>query len=230
MACTDRLEANDTFETIHSTLVENEAISETEDIIIVDGSRQKIYFLTGGSISASYECSTGYKGFGNEFGSEKTSTGLMYVSRKIGSGEPVGRVFQYRKPTKYILPEDSGEYAWVCTRILTLEGLQSENENAYPRSIYIHGTNRRSRLGIPASGGCIRMSNNGVINLFDRVRVGTKVFIAATNPSDNPPLPCGASRRSLRRRARDMAGSALGIGNPGLYSGEDVIGGEPEHD
>ena len=72
------------------------------------------------------------------------------------------------------------------------------------------------------------MSNNGVINLFDRVRVGTKVFIAAADPSDNPALPCGAAQRSLMTRAREIAGQVLKAPEP--YAGEDEFGGEPEHD
>jgi len=228
MACTDRLDNGASYAVIHAALVDNGALSESEDLIIIDGSRQKIYLIQNGNVSASYECSTGFKGFGNDFGSEKTSTGLMYISRKIGSGEPVGRVFQYRVPTRYILPEDSGDYAWVCTRLLTLQGLQEENQNVYQRSIYIHGTNRRSRLGIAASGGCIRMSNNGVINLFDRVGVGTKVFIAATDPAENPPLPCGDPGPGIGRRVKDLAGQILRTPDP--YSGRDEVGGEPEHD
>lgn len=191
MVCETSLERGMTFSEIHQVLIDNESISENETILIVDGQRQKIYLMEAGSISASYECSTGAKGFGNTEGSDKTSTGMMYISRKIGDGEPVGRVFQYKRPTKYILPENSGEYAWVCTRVLVLTGLQQENSNVYQRAIYIHGTNRKQRLGVPASGGCIRMSNTGCINLFDRISIGTKVFVAADNPDSNPTLPCG---------------------------------------
>jgi L,D-transpeptidase YbiS len=228
MACERELERAATFTEIHHTLVENDAISENETIIIVDGHRQKIYLMESGTVSASYTCSTGAKGFGNEEGSDKTSTGMMYVSRKIGDGEPVGRVFQYKSPTRYILPEDSGEYAWVCTRVLVLSGHQSRNRNVYQRAIYIHGTNRRSVLGVPASGGCIRMSNQGVINLFSRVSAGTKVFVAASNPEDNPTLPCGDTDRSVFQAAKDKFGQVFRTPDP--YEGEDEIGGEPEHD
>jgi len=51
------------------------------------------------------------------------------------------------------------------------------NIDSYLRYIYIHGTSEEGKLGTPASHGCIRMSNLDVINLFDKVKEGTKVLI-----------------------------------------------------
>ena len=63
------------------------------------------------------------------------------------------------------------------TRILWLDGLEPHNTNTYDRYVYIHGTNAESRLGVPASEGCVRMSNDDVIDLYDRVQPGTEVTI-----------------------------------------------------
>jgi lipoprotein-anchoring transpeptidase ErfK/SrfK len=41
----------------------------------------------------------------------------------------------------------------------------------------IHGTNEPSTIGTNVSSGCIRMMNEDVIDLFDRVPVGTKVIV-----------------------------------------------------
>jgi len=41
----------------------------------------------------------------------------------------------------------------------------------------IHGTNRPGSIGGFVSYGCIRMLNEDVIDLYDRVRVGTKVVV-----------------------------------------------------
>ncbi|KQP52528.1 hypothetical protein ASG40_06650 [Methylobacterium sp. Leaf399] len=41
----------------------------------------------------------------------------------------------------------------------------------------IHGTNRPSSVGTYASYGCIRMYNQDVVDLFDRVDVGTQVYV-----------------------------------------------------
>ena len=45
-------------------------------------------------------------------------------------------------------------------------------------SLYrIHGTNEPETIGHDVSSGCIRMMNEDVIDLFNRVRVGTKVIV-----------------------------------------------------
>jgi lipoprotein-anchoring transpeptidase ErfK/SrfK len=41
----------------------------------------------------------------------------------------------------------------------------------------IHGTNRPSAIGTFASAGCVRMLNEDVLDLFDRVSVGTPVLV-----------------------------------------------------
>ncbi len=42
----------------------------------------------------------------------------------------------------------------------------------------IHGTNRPDSIGTFASYGCIRMYNQDIVDLFDRVSVGTPVVVA----------------------------------------------------
>jgi lipoprotein-anchoring transpeptidase ErfK/SrfK len=41
----------------------------------------------------------------------------------------------------------------------------------------IHGTNQPRTIGHAVSSGCFRMVNRDVIDLFDRVPVGTKVVV-----------------------------------------------------
>ena len=41
----------------------------------------------------------------------------------------------------------------------------------------IHGTNRPSSIGSFASYGCIRMHNHDIVDLYDRVTVGTPVVV-----------------------------------------------------
>ncbi len=41
----------------------------------------------------------------------------------------------------------------------------------------IHGTNRPGSIGTYASYGCIRMLNEDIVDLYDRVRVGTRVMV-----------------------------------------------------
>ena len=51
------------------------------------------------------------------------------------------------------------------------------NSDTMQRYIYIHGTADEDKLGKPLSHGCIRMSNNDVIEIFDLIHVGTIVNI-----------------------------------------------------
>ena len=41
----------------------------------------------------------------------------------------------------------------------------------------IHGTNAPSTIGKHVSSGCIQLTNNDVIDLFNRVQVGAKVIV-----------------------------------------------------
>jgi lipoprotein-anchoring transpeptidase ErfK/SrfK len=46
-------------------------------------------------------------------------------------------------------------------------------------SLYrIHGSNEPWTIGTAVSSGCIRMRNEDVIDLYDRVKVGTKVVVS----------------------------------------------------
>ncbi|MFZ9501949.1 MAG: L,D-transpeptidase [Beijerinckiaceae bacterium] len=45
-------------------------------------------------------------------------------------------------------------------------------------SLYrIHGSNEPETIGEAVSSGCIRMTNDDVVDLYDRVRVGTRVVV-----------------------------------------------------
>lgn len=134
-----------------------------------------------------YLVSTAKNGVGEMKGSEQTPRGLHVVRAKIGAGQPVNAVFVGRRPTGEIyspsLREISPERDWILTRILWLSGMEPGknrlgNVDTMRRYIYIHGVPDEVSLGVPGSHGCIRMSNRDVIDLFDRVPVGAKLFIA----------------------------------------------------
>jgi lipoprotein-anchoring transpeptidase ErfK/SrfK len=45
-------------------------------------------------------------------------------------------------------------------------------------SLYrIHGSNEPETIGQAVSSGCIRMLNDDVVDLYERVRVGTRVVV-----------------------------------------------------
>jgi lipoprotein-anchoring transpeptidase ErfK/SrfK len=125
---------------------------------------------------AAYPVSTSRFGLGSKEGSFKTPTGKFQVVEKIGDGMPSGTVFKSRRPvkaTKKMLREDD----LVMTRILWLDGLETRNANTRDRYVYIHGTNHEEEIGTAASHGCVRMKNDDVVELFDRVTEGTPVEI-----------------------------------------------------
>ncbi len=131
-----------------------------------------------GCVARTYTISTSRFGPGTEPGSNKTPTGNFRIAEKHGYGQPLGMVFVSRVATgRYGAERDDHDH--VQTRILWLEGLDAENANTFSRYIYIHGTNAESRLGAPASFGCVRMANSEVLDLFERVPVGTRVEIKA---------------------------------------------------
>jgi len=131
-----------------------------------------------GTILRTYAISTSRCGLGSEPGSYRTPTGSFRVAEKIGDGAPPGEVFISREPTGTIGQEgDPKDH--VQTRILWLAGLDPGNANTYDRYVYIHGTNAESQLGTPASSGCVRMSNEDVIDLYAQVPVGVAVEIVA---------------------------------------------------
>jgi lipoprotein-anchoring transpeptidase ErfK/SrfK len=41
----------------------------------------------------------------------------------------------------------------------------------------IHGTNEPHTIGQAVSSGCIRMTNDDVSDLYDRIRIGTRVIV-----------------------------------------------------
>ena len=123
-----------------------------------------------------YPVSTSAFGLGSEPGSLRTPLGRFRVAEKIGGGAPTGAVFKSRVHTGEI-GLDSADADLVLTRILWLDGLEPHNANTRQRYIYVHGTNHEIRVGQPASHGCIRLRNADVIDLFDRVQIGTELCV-----------------------------------------------------
>ena len=69
---------------------------------------------------------------------------------------------------------------WILTRILWLSGLESGHNrfgdvDTMKRYVYIHGSPPNVEMGKTGSKGCIRMSANDVIKLFNLITVGTTV-------------------------------------------------------
>jgi L,D-transpeptidase YbiS len=148
--------------------------------------QQKLLLLDNLKIIQKYPVSTALKGVGEHYGSEQTPRGWHIIRAKIGQGMPVNTVFVRRRPTGEIyspaLKKQHKGRDWILTRILWLSGLdlgknRLGNVNTMRRYIYIHGTPNDTPMNIPGSRGCIRMRNQDIIQLFDQVDPGIKIFI-----------------------------------------------------
>jgi L,D-transpeptidase YbiS len=136
---------------------------------------QRLRLWEGGRLAGEWPVSTALAGTGCREGSLQTPLGRFRICEKIGHGAPERTLFQSRQPVGLAwVPSDDDQ---ILTRILWLDGLDPENANTRDRYIYIHGTNHEDRIGIPVSHGCIRMRNADILELFDRVEVGTEVRI-----------------------------------------------------
>ena len=154
--------------------------------ILVNIQKQTLQLLKDGKPIKEYAVSTGKAGVGECSGSLQTPRGKHLIRARIGDGLPVNTVFVGRRPTGELwTPELHEQYPgrdWMLTRILWLSGCEPGlnrlgNVDTMRRYIYIHGTHDLAKMGVPGSHGCIRMRNEDVIDLFNRVPVYTPVDI-----------------------------------------------------
>ncbi|MFO7580244.1 L,D-transpeptidase [Nitrosomonas halophila] len=155
--------------------------------IVVSISLQQLTLLdAAGQIIQQYSVSSAKNGVGQERGSYKTPLGKHVIRAKIGANQPLNTVFVRRRPTGEIYtPELAARYPgrdWILTRILWLSGYEPGfnrlgSVDTMRRYIYIHGSPDSAQMGQPGSIGCIRMHNHDLLDLYERVPVGTAVAI-----------------------------------------------------
>lgn len=164
--------------------------TKTANEIRVSVADQKIALIANGKPVKVYPCSTSKFGLGDRNGSYATPTGKLLVAQKIGAGQPIGRVFHGRQPSREIVQPNSPGRDPIVTRILWLAGKEASNAGAYRRCIYIHGTPEEKNIGRPASYGCVRMKSKDVVDLFNKTPLG---------------MPVNIVRGSLSSEARQLA-------------------------
>jgi len=64
----------------------------------------------------------------------------------------------------------------------------------------IHGTNQPEMIGSAVSSGCIRMTNEDIIDLYNRVKMNSIVVVLAPNQGDSPNNPQVALGMSIPAR------------------------------
>ena len=118
----------------------------------------------------SYSISSAKNGTGQLRGSYCTPLGKHIIRAKIGEINS---------------PELAAQYPgrdWILTRIFWLSGCEVGFNrlgmvDTMRRYIYIHGSPDSAVMGKPGSIGCIRMHNDDLLELFDKVPVGAAVNI-----------------------------------------------------
>ncbi len=68
----------------------------------------------------------------------------------------------------------------------------------------IHGTNKPDTIGKRVSSGCIRLTNEDVVDLYERVKVGAKVIV----------LPASATHRPFQGTSPDATSRSLEPASP----------------
>ena len=158
----------------------------TNPWLLVDSYEQSLHLIQNNAEKYNFKVSTSKYGLGSQQDSYKTPTGAHKIAEKIGGdGEP-NEIYKARQATgetaEIIHTAEQSDQDLILSRILWLQGLEKghnsgEAVDSYQRYIYIHGTQEEGLLGMPASHGCVRMSNKDVIKLYDLVPEGTFVYI-----------------------------------------------------
>ncbi len=139
--------------------VVNYRTTEAPGTIVVDTPNTFLYLVMPGGKAMRYGIGVGREGF--------TWSGVKSIERKAEWPDwtPPAEMIQ-RQP---YLPRfvAGGPTNPLGARAMYLSG-----------SVYrIHGTNAPSTIGGRVSSGCIRMVNEDVIDLYNRIQVGTKVVV-----------------------------------------------------
>jgi lipoprotein-anchoring transpeptidase ErfK/SrfK len=152
--------------------------------MIVSVPDQELALVDRGKLIARYSISTSKFGTGDSNSSYRTPLGTLFVSAKIGDRLRPGAVIKNRIPTGEVVAVDAPGRDPIVSRVIWLRGMETQNQKARDRCIYIHGTPEERRIGKPASFGCIRMRSRDVIDLYDRVHIGTHVLITLSKIHD----------------------------------------------
>jgi L,D-transpeptidase YbiS len=159
---------------------------DAEIRIEISLAQQTLRLLSVKGLLKEYPVSSAKNGAGEIMDSECTPRGRHIIAEKIGEDCAINSVFVGRQATgeiyEPILRDNYPERDWILTRILWLRGIEpgrnmDGNVDSYERYIYIHGAPDDVDMTICGSRGCVRLGNEDVIDLFNRVSEGTAVTI-----------------------------------------------------
>jgi len=133
--------------------------NEAPGTVVVDTQNTYLYYVLGGGKAIRYGIGVGREGF--------TWSGVKTVERKAEWPDwtpPVEMIARSPYLPRFMA---GGVTNPLGARAMYLSG-----------TFYrIHGTNAPSTIGSRATAGCIRLANEDVIDLYERVKVGAKVVV-----------------------------------------------------
>jgi lipoprotein-anchoring transpeptidase ErfK/SrfK len=131
--------------------------------IIVRTNERALYYVAGDGEAIRYSVGVGKEGF--------QWSGVNRISRKAEwpSWTPPKQMIEREAAKGHIIPEfmEGGPGNPLGARAMYVGGTVFR----------VHGTNNERSIGGAVSSGCIRMMNADVIDLYDRVKIGAKIYV-----------------------------------------------------
>ena len=132
---------------------------QTPGTIVISTSQRRLYYVLGHGQALEYGVGVGRQGF------SWSGTKTVSMKREWPDWTPPSQMLQRR-------PDLPRHMAGGIDNPLGARALYLGS------SLYrIHGSNEPDTIGAAVSSGCIRMTNNDVVDLYNRVKVGTKVVV-----------------------------------------------------
>jgi lipoprotein-anchoring transpeptidase ErfK/SrfK len=131
--------------------------------IIVRTSERALYYVNGNGEAIRYSVGVGKEGF--QWGGNSR----IVRKQEWPSWTPPQRMIEREAAKGHILPPfmEGGPGNPLGARALYIGG-----------TIFrVHGTNNEASIGGAVSSGCIRMMNADVIDLYERVKIGAKIYV-----------------------------------------------------
>ena len=127
--------------------------------IVISTEERRLYYVTGRGEAIRYAVGVGRPGF------EWSGTRSVTMKREWPDWRPPAEMLRRRPDLPRYMP--GGLDNPLGARAMYLGG-----------TLYrIHGSNEPETIGQAVSSGCIRMTNEDVVDLYNRVKVGTKVVV-----------------------------------------------------
>ena len=157
---------------------------EVPGTIVVDSDARYLYYVLPGGKAIRYGVTVGEEAL--------AWSGVAKVGRKTEwpSWTPTAEIKKRMDVPDYVGP---GPQNPMGARALYL--FEGSKDTLYR----IHGTNQPEYIGQAISSGCIRMTNEDVIDLYNRVKPGAVVVVLAANLGDSPFNPRIAAAAGLLR-------------------------------